>query len=64
MKAYIVKSWSSAHGKQRITRVEAESEEQAKQAVRNYYRFDKIESVTLEGQQYGNTEDNRRHSCN
>ena len=63
MKAYIVKSWSSAHGKQRITRVEAESEEQARQAVRNYYCLE-IESVTLEGQQYGNTEDNRRHSCN
>ncbi|WP_276879420.1 hypothetical protein [Bacteroides heparinolyticus] len=48
MKVFIVKSWSSAHRKQRITRVEAESEEDARQAVRIYYRFDKIESVTLE----------------
>lgn len=49
MKEYIVQSWSSVHGKQRITRVEAESEEDARQAVRVYYRFDSIESVTLAG---------------
>lgn len=49
MKTYIVKSWSTAHKKTRITRVETEKKEQARRAVEIYYPFDKIESVTLEG---------------